>query len=69
MTDDELFSVLSEIADEEIMAKNRSSIIEVGRRILRTALGEMVPRYDWTTTGMKQSPDGAWVMASAGEKK
>lgn len=40
MSDDELFSALSEIADEEIMAKNRASIVEVGRRIRRAALEE-----------------------------
>ncbi|WP_027810119.1 hypothetical protein [Burkholderia cenocepacia] len=33
LTDDQIFDWLSEIADEEIMASNRASIIEVGRRI------------------------------------
>jgi hypothetical protein len=45
MSDDELFSILSEIADEEIMAQNRSSIIEVGRRIIGLAANGAEPIY------------------------
>lgn len=37
LTDDQIFDWLSEIADEEIMASNRASIIEVGRRIEQAA--------------------------------
>ncbi|HEX8894405.1 MAG TPA: hypothetical protein VF783_13835 [Terriglobales bacterium] len=50
MSDDELFAVLSEIADEEIMAKNRESIIEVGRRILRLGAQAGDP-VAWMTKG------------------
>lgn len=34
MTDDEIFAKLSEIADEDIMARNPKSIIAVGRALL-----------------------------------
>ncbi len=37
LSDDELFSILGEIADEEIMRDNPALIIEVGRRILSHA--------------------------------
>ncbi|MDN7820475.1 hypothetical protein [Burkholderia vietnamiensis] len=37
ITDDMIFEWLSEIADEEIIARNRASIIEVGRRIEQAA--------------------------------
>ena len=38
VTDEELFAKLSEISDEEIMARNPKSIIAVGREIERRTL-------------------------------
>jgi hypothetical protein len=49
VTDEELFAILSEIADEEIMAKNRASIIEVGRRIISLAANGAEPRLNVET--------------------
>jgi hypothetical protein len=54
MSDDELFAVLSEIADEEIMARNRASIIEVGKRIRRDAFKEA---HSVCLGGVKWSPE------------
>ena len=60
MSDDELFAILSEIADEEIMVKNRASIIEVGRRIeqasRRAALEEAALIHDAEAAGQGFSP-------------
>lgn len=64
ITDDMIFEWLSEIADEEIIARNRASIIEVGRRIEQAARRTTPDREaiieECANTALNASLDAIW---------
>lgn len=63
LTDDQIFDWLSEIADEEIMASNRASIIEVGRRIEQAARRTTPDRGAWISVTERVPETAHFVLA------